>query len=143
MISVVNDFLSDYDTRHGTTAMTSEKMGHMLADKGCKVDVRCIRNIKDEDISGYDAYVVGSWILYFKVSVQTIEFLQRHKDLLIRNVVRHYRVDMAEAQEPDPSAYGSFNEFFTRSLRPEARPIAEAQDAVTCPADEFGSAITF
>ena len=57
------------------------------------------------------------------------------KDLLIGNVVRHYRVDMAEAQERDSSAYGSFNEFFTRALRPEARPIAEAQDAVTCPAD--------
>ena len=57
------------------------------------------------------------------------------KDLLIRNVIRHYRVDMTEAQQPDPAAYGSFNEFFTRSLRPDARHIAEQEDAVTCPAD--------
>lgn len=57
------------------------------------------------------------------------------KDLLVRNVVRHYRVDMTEAQEPDPSVYGSFNEFFTRSLRPEARPVAGEKDAVASPAD--------
>lgn len=57
------------------------------------------------------------------------------KDLLIGSVVRKYRVDMAEAQQPDPLAYESFNEFFTRSLRPEARPIAVQEDAVTCPAD--------
>lgn len=57
------------------------------------------------------------------------------KDPLVRSFIRHYRVDMTEAQEPDPSAYGCFNEFFTRSLRPEARPVARQQDAVTCPAD--------
>jgi phosphatidylserine decarboxylase len=57
------------------------------------------------------------------------------KDLLIRSVIRHYRVDMTEAQEPDPSAYGSFNEFFTRSLRRSARPLADQQEAVICPAD--------
>jgi phosphatidylserine decarboxylase len=57
------------------------------------------------------------------------------KNLLVRNVIRHYQVDMTEAREPDPTAYGSFNGFFTRSLRPEARPIAEQRDAIACPAD--------
>lgn len=57
------------------------------------------------------------------------------KDLVIRNVVRHYRVDMAEALQSDPAAYRSFNEFFTRTLRPGARPLAEQEDAVVCPAD--------
>jgi phosphatidylserine decarboxylase len=42
---------------------------------------------------------------------------------------------MTEAREPDPTAYGSFNELFTRSLRPEVRPITEQPDAVACPAD--------
>ena len=31
---------------------------------------------------------------------------------------------MAEAVQPDPFAYRSFNDFFTRALRPDARPIA-------------------
>ncbi|GAP34672.1 archaetidylserine decarboxylase [Piscinibacter sakaiensis] len=44
----------------------------------------------------------------------------------IRRFVRRYGVDMAEAAEPDPAAYESFNAFFTRALRPGARPLADA-----------------
>jgi len=57
------------------------------------------------------------------------------KDLLIGTVVRHYRVDMTEAQEPDPRAYASFNAFFTRPLWQDARPIAAQEDALVCPVD--------
>ena len=42
---------------------------------------------------------------------------------------------MDEALEPDPNAYHTFNEFFIRALRPEARPIATDNDAIACPAD--------
>jgi len=44
----------------------------------------------------------------------------------IRRFVARYRVDMAEAANPDVAGYSSFNEFFTRPLRPGARPLAEA-----------------
>jgi phosphatidylserine decarboxylase len=57
------------------------------------------------------------------------------KDLIIRLVIRTYRVQMDEAEEPDPRAYPTFNAFFTRSLRPEVRPLASEPDAVLCPAD--------
>jgi phosphatidylserine decarboxylase len=43
---------------------------------------------------------------------------------LIRWFVGKYGVDMAEAAEPDIAAYASFNDFFTRALRPGARPLA-------------------
>jgi len=57
------------------------------------------------------------------------------KDFLIRRIVRSYRVDLDEAAQPDPSAYAHFNAFFTRTLKPGARPQAQAADAVLCPAD--------
>ena len=57
------------------------------------------------------------------------------KDFLIRRIVRSYRVDLDEAEQPDPSAYVHFNAFFTRLLKPGARPQAQAADAVLCPAD--------
>jgi phosphatidylserine decarboxylase len=44
-----------------------------------------------------------------------------------------YRVDMSEAAEPDLLAYANFNDFFTRALRPGARPLAEAN--LVCPVD--------
>jgi phosphatidylserine decarboxylase len=43
---------------------------------------------------------------------------------VIRWFVRRYQVNMAEAADPRPEAYASFNEFFTRPLRPGARPLA-------------------
>lgn len=43
---------------------------------------------------------------------------------LIRRFVARYGVDMSEAAQPDIAAYASFNDFFTRALRPGARPLA-------------------
>nr|WP_260294507.1 archaetidylserine decarboxylase [Sedimenticola hydrogenitrophicus] len=57
------------------------------------------------------------------------------KDRLIAGVIRLYKVDMELAVEPDPTRYASFNAFFTRALRPEARPFAEAEAAVLSPVD--------
>ena len=57
------------------------------------------------------------------------------KDRLIRHVVARFGVDLSTALEPDPAAYPSFNAFFTRALRPGARPIDASPDAVCCPAD--------
>lgn len=57
------------------------------------------------------------------------------KNFLIDRVVRRYRVDMAEAEQSDPFAFRHFNAFFTRALRPDARPVAAGADTVVCPAD--------
>ncbi|HEY3634857.1 MAG TPA: archaetidylserine decarboxylase, partial [Caldimonas sp.] len=52
---------------------------------------------------------------------------------LVRWFVRKYGVDLSEALESDPAAYASFNDFFTRALKPGARPIANAD--LICPVD--------
>ncbi len=52
---------------------------------------------------------------------------------LIRWFVRKYGVDMDEAAQPDIAAYASFNDFFTRALKPGARPLAQAD--LVCPVD--------
>jgi phosphatidylserine decarboxylase len=60
---------------------------------------------------------------------------------LIRNFVTKYRVNMDEAAEPDIAAYKSFNDFFTRALKPGVRPLAQAP--LICPVDgaisQFGA----
>ncbi len=52
---------------------------------------------------------------------------------IIRRFVARYQVNMAEAANPDIAAYPSFNEFFTRALKPGARPLADAP--LICPVD--------
>ena len=51
----------------------------------------------------------------------------------IRRFVAHYKVDMQEAADPRIESYASFNDFFTRPLKPGARPIAAAP--FVCPVD--------
>jgi phosphatidylserine decarboxylase len=53
----------------------------------------------------------------------------------VRGFLKLYTVDMTEAAESDPLRYGSFNEFFTRALKADARPIAPDLNAIACPAD--------
>ena len=59
----------------------------------------------------------------------------------IRRFVARYGVNMAEAAEPEVTAYASFNDFFTRPLRDGARPLAAAD--FVCPVDgaisQFGA----
>ena len=60
---------------------------------------------------------------------------------IIRRFVARYQVNMAEAANSDITSYASFNDFFTRALKPGARPLASA--ALVCPVDgaisQFGA----
>jgi phosphatidylserine decarboxylase len=60
---------------------------------------------------------------------------------IIRRFIARYGVEMRDAEQPDPAAYTTFNEFFTRALRPLARPLAQAE--LICPVDgsisQFGA----
>ncbi|MDI4632800.1 phosphatidylserine decarboxylase [Pelomonas sp. V22] len=51
----------------------------------------------------------------------------------IRRFIQRYGVAMDEAANPDPAAYATFNDFFTRELKAGARPLAEAE--LICPVD--------
>ena len=60
---------------------------------------------------------------------------------IIRRFVARYGVDMSEAVQSDITTYKSFNAFFTRAIRPEVRPLANAD--LVCPVDgaisQFGA----
>jgi phosphatidylserine decarboxylase len=52
---------------------------------------------------------------------------------IIRDFIARYSVNMAEAAQPEPTSYATFNEFFTRALKEGARPLAQAD--WVCPVD--------
>ena len=64
------------------------------------------------------------------------------KNPAIRLFIRVFKVDMTQARHPDPEAYASFNDFFTRKLVPGARPVAPGADAIVSPADGYISQIS-
>lgn len=57
------------------------------------------------------------------------------KNPFINWFVKRYQVDMSQALEPDPTAYRCFNDFFTRALLPDARPLDDGEHSILCPAD--------
>lgn len=59
------------------------------------------------------------------------------KNTFIEWFIKRYGVDMSEALEENPRAYECFNEFFTRPLKPGARPVCPDADAIVCPTDGF------
>ncbi|MDH2290819.1 archaetidylserine decarboxylase [Cobetia sp. 10Alg 146] len=62
------------------------------------------------------------------------------KNTFIERFIKAYDVNMNEALEENPRAYACFNDFFTRALKQEARPIEEG---LVSPADgvlsQFGA----
>jgi phosphatidylserine decarboxylase len=58
------------------------------------------------------------------------------RNTLIRSVLRAYpQIQMRDARQPDPLAYASFNAFFTRALRADARVIEGVAGDLVSPVD--------
>jgi len=57
------------------------------------------------------------------------------KNALIRSFVSNFHPDMSEAEQPDPLQYESFNAFFTRALRAQARPSDPDPALLVSPVD--------
>ncbi|MDH6352066.1 archaetidylserine decarboxylase [Brevibacillus sp. 1238] len=58
----------------------------------------------------------------------------RFSRLAIQRYIRHYKIDFSIIEKP-VSEYRTLKEFFTRRLKPEARPIAPGHDVVVSPVD--------
>jgi phosphatidylserine decarboxylase len=57
------------------------------------------------------------------------------KNALIRGFVGRFHPDMRDAAQPDPLAFQSFNDFFTRALRAAARPADPDPAVLVSPVD--------
>ena len=57
------------------------------------------------------------------------------KHRFIHTILANFDVNLAEAANPDPDSYESFNAFFTRALKPGARVPDQDPDTLLLPAD--------
>ncbi|TNE79998.1 MAG: phosphatidylserine decarboxylase [Gammaproteobacteria bacterium] len=71
-----------------------------------------------------------------RLGARLAESRQPHlKNTLIRQFIRTYQVNMDEAASADLDDYPCFNDFFTRALKPDARPIASEEHSIVSPVD--------
>ncbi|MGR9044946.1 MAG: archaetidylserine decarboxylase [Gammaproteobacteria bacterium] len=80
-------------------------------------------------------YILPHHTLSRMMSVLTHSENKHWKNLFIKQVIKHYRVNMDEALEQNIEAYASFNDFFTRQLRPDTRSLPTESNAIASPAD--------
>lgn len=68
---------------------------------------------------------------------------ERFKNLLIRLFMKGFVIDLSEAEHENIEDYASFNAFFTRALKPGARPLPDDPQAFVSPVDgtvsQFGT----
>ncbi len=57
------------------------------------------------------------------------------KNWMINKVIKLYGVNMEESKVKNLNAFKSFNEFFTRELKPKARTFTSEPNGIACPAD--------
>lgn len=57
------------------------------------------------------------------------------KNVLMKLFIKHFNVNMAEAEQHDYRKYEFFNAFFTRALKAGARPLVQGENVVVCPVD--------
>lgn len=74
-----------HDSKHGTTEDIAELIGDILREIGFQVDVLTAHKI--DDISGYDAIVLGSPIYYNLLLPGVMQFLKKHELLLAQKKV--------------------------------------------------------
>ena len=55
------------------------------------------------------------------------------KNFLIRIFIFYFKVDMDQASNPEIAGYSDFNQFFTRKIKPELRPVTST--GIACPVD--------
>jgi phosphatidylserine decarboxylase len=100
--------------------------------------VRLLARDRIEPVVSDRLAVLPQYLLPKQALTRTMGALARSKGrrtttAVIRWFIARYGVDMSEAESADPAAYPTFNEFFTRALKPGARPLADAD--WLCPVD--------
>lgn len=72
-----------------------------------------------------------SWLIFHLARIEWAPV----KRLSLKIYLSLHQVNMAEAEQEDPLAYKNLNAFFTRALKPDARPLADGENLLLCPVD--------
>ncbi|KAF3981985.1 MAG: phosphatidylserine decarboxylase [Methylococcales symbiont of Hymedesmia sp. n. MRB-2018] len=80
-------------------------------------------------------YILPHHFLSMLMSKLTHSEIKALKNLGITQIIKIYGVNMSEVKEQDINNFASFNHFFTRKLKDDARPVTADINSIACPAD--------
>lgn len=97
-------------------------------------------SVSDADSATARAFVALQYLLPQHLLSALVHELTRSrvpwlKNALIGGFLQRFHPDMSDARQPDPFAFESFNAFFTRALRADARPADPDPSALVSPVD--------
>ena len=72
-----------------------------------------------------------SWLVFKLTRIESPGF----KNAFIRRFMDVFQISLDEAEHDRPEAYRHFNAFFTRALKPDARPLDPDPASLLCPVD--------
>jgi len=85
----------------GTTGGVAEAIGQVLCQKGATVDVRLVKNV--DDITPYEAVIIGSATRSSSWWPEAIEFVERNKEELSRKPVAYFLTCLALYKDTEAS----------------------------------------
>lgn len=93
-----------------------------------------LRGLMFKQLSAYLQYLYPKHLLSSSAGMLANSTSPRLKNYLIDSFIKAYNVDMSSALIEDPHQYATFNDFFTRKLKPGIRPIAPDKE-IASPCD--------
>lgn len=110
-----------YETAHGSTAETAERIAQVLRDRGAEIEVMRCRKV--ESVEGYDAFVVGSPIWAGKWLKPARRFVARHEGTLSSRPTAYFCASGAASREEGRAD-------LERHVVPKLRSYAEGVEPV-------------
>ena len=107
-----------YATGHGSTRGVAERIATRLAEAGAQVDARPVDDV--DDLTGYDAVVLGSGVYNQSWIPSATEFLRANSAVLAARPVWLFSV----------GSFGDTHHGIGKLMRREPREIGEFQDAI-------------
>ncbi len=90
--------------------------------------------IKDRAFAFIQMFLPHHFLSSIMYKITRIE-IKWFKNFFITKFIALYNVDMNQAQNENAEDFKCFNEFFTRPLKPTARPVAEGDKTIISPVD--------
>jgi menaquinone-dependent protoporphyrinogen oxidase len=110
-----------YGSFSGSTAETAVFIGKKLAEKGMTADVKPVEKIKS--IEGYDAVIIGTAVMMFKLKPSVVKFAEKHKAELGRVPVAIFLVCLTMAKDTPENRKTASG--FLDPLKANVKPVSE------------------